>query len=353
MAASSEVGVGSPAVKGDTRVDDMSAEVPDVPVAVLTYVNRSGSTFLASRLAASDGVIVTLESEAVGRTLLGDAPIPNVAALGRVFDELYSELKFRQWGIPRDTLAAALADRAFPLERPTLFYTILRSLPGGTDAKAFVYKFPSWEHGLPNLVRGHDFLRVIHVVRDPRAVYASQRKSISSRSGRPMVQDPITLAHRWKRALAVIDKMPAARTLNLRYEDLLVREHETVAHALAFLGIDSRPAGVATTGVCVDYAHRIPETQKHLHRKVGAAADASRIDSWRQELPSGEVQLLQFFGRKTMRRHGYDVDRTSGFGALLASVPAVCVALVRDIAIRTWRRIGPVAQQRKEYDSAG
>ena len=90
---------------------------------------------------------------------------------------------------------------------------------------------------LPSILERYPSFQVLHVVRDPRAVYASQKRSVSSRTGHPMVRDPITMGLRWRRFIDAIRGLPAARLLELRYEDMVADEHAAVSRVCEFLGL--------------------------------------------------------------------------------------------------------------------
>lgn len=308
----------------------------DIQVAFLVYVNRSGSTFLASRLAEVKGVVVTIESKAVGELLRPNAAISDPVALRESLDQLYAELKFSQWGIPRECLEEKLAEATFPLKRESLFLAVLRALPGGESARSFVVKATAILPLLPELMQRYPALKALHVVRDPRAVYASQRRSVSSRTGRPMVQDPITMARRWRREVGAVAALPADRRLELRYETMLEDETAAVDRACEFLGVERSDEGEV---MGERYADRIPETQRHLHTRVGDSGDTSRIEGWRLELSVGEIALLQLACSRAMKLYGYSSEPSGSPLSVLMSLPQVSMGFVRDVAARAYDRM--------------
>lgn len=318
----------------------------DAPQLVfLLYVNRSGSTYLASRLAELPGVVVTLESEALRGLLLSPRPICTQEECAGFLQQLFAEPKFQQWGVSPEALHRALQAAPRPLTREQLLRTLLRLLPGGDRAHCFVLKVPRLLESLPRARALLSDCKVLHVVRDPRAVFASQRRSISSRTGRPMVRDAVTAGLRWRRAMEALAVADLPQVLEVRYEDLVTSPQSSLDRVVQFLQLDSAEqsayADAGATGG--DYLARIPQDQRHLHTNVGKAADPSRINRWASELSAGDVWLLERACGRVMAGRGYRpqsaLGRLPGAGDILGACLSNARFWLRDITARLLRRV--------------
>lgn len=154
---------------------------------------------------------------------------------------------------------------------------------------------------------------VVHLVRDPRAVMASQKNRWRRRrlaadgmsvpryeSVRVFVNyHPYTVARLWCQATrAALELAEHPRVTILRYEDL-VREPERTVRALCLqLGLDYDPAMLD-----VDQINSSHQSSAGGPRK-GMRADA--IDRWRQALMPAETAVTEQICRPLMRRFDYE-----------------------------------------------
>lgn len=144
-------------------------------------------------------------------------------------------------------------------------------------------------------------LRVLHVVRDPRAT-----------------------AHSWRRAKAYIPAMGPARStaywtgfgvasdrlagplgkrwMRLRYEDFVAAPRDRLAEVLRLAGIDAPTPvdadGTATLGV----NHTVTGNPDRLHRGPVRVADS---EAWRRELSTRDRLVATALAAPLLRRYGY------------------------------------------------
>jgi len=135
-------------------------------------------------------------------------------------------------------------------------------------------------------------IKVIGLVRDPRAVLASQIKLWSSR----------TLAQGvgfWKHALQNGERWGAqtGRYLLIRYEDLIMKPEATLQDICTFLK--------------VAYSASIMQFQQpdNYHGR-SRGFDQSRILSWQTYLQPEKIEYIQRRCRREMERHQYQLMKT-------------------------------------------
>lgn len=289
-------------------------------IVLLTYLSRSGSTFLAGLLDACDALSVSLESTLPDGILRPEVQLRHDDDVPRLVDALEHDPKFAAWTVDRETLLARLRQLPRPAGYDAVLEAVLSTaLPG---ARTAVYKAGAYVHHLSLVHAKLPSAKVVHVMRDPRAVYASQRRSVSSIDNRPMSDNPLIFAFAARRAMEQVHLHREASWLYIvRYEQLVRGPREEVGKLLAWLGHgDGKDLELADS-----YADRIPESQAHLHRNVAGPANAARVDAWRKELPPTDLALLQSALGDLLQREGYD---------LVDTVPLGCIDRVRIFRMR-------------------
>lgn len=158
------------------------------------------------------------------------------------------------------------------------------------------------------LARAAPWLRFVAVVRDPRAVVASNLGMPWSEDRRlPAWGDALHLAFAVHWALsqrqtdAMRNELGPERCLVLRYEDVVADPSGAQARIAGFLG---RPApvvpGSAPAGI-------VPEWEP-WKRDALAPVDPGRADSWRRVLDGRRARQVTAVCRSGMRRFGYGHD---------------------------------------------
>lgn len=137
-------------------------------------------------------------------------------------------------------------------------------------------------------------LRVIHLVRDGRAVARSTVRNLgySAEDG----------ARSWANAAASAERVrrhfPAERWLTLRHEDLCSAPEATLGRVLQFIGVS--PLG------------EVPDFRSSDHHIIGnrmrlSHASEIRLDErWRTEMPPEQVRTVERIAGGTLERYGYD-----------------------------------------------
>jgi len=165
------------------------------------------------------------------------------------------------------------------------------------------------------LARAAPWLRFVAVVRDPRAVVASNLATPWSADQRlPDWGDQLHLAFavHWsvvqRRTLAMTEMLGRERCLVLRYEDVVADPATARARIGQFVGTPaSTEPGAAPAGI-------VPEWEPWKRDALGPV-DSARAGKWREELDAGRAGQVAAVCRSEMRRFGYEQDLPSAAGA--------------------------------------
>lgn len=312
----------------------MTTPLADRRIVFLMYENRSGSTFLASRLDQHPEVGVTIETETFAELLETGPTLRDGADLDRIVRTFVSERKFAEWNIPEATLRDTLAG----LPRPAAFDSILRTVLdlhfGGADIACYLVKGTRLTHHIARLRQAVPGAGFLHIIRDPRGVFASQKQAIGSDTAAAMNEDALDAARRWAANARRVDRVAGPDLLEVRYEDLIADHDTTMAVVRPFVAGAGRPP-LADPGDLDGeaYLSRIPVDQRHLHRNLVRRPRSDRIEAWRDELTAVEIALTQAGAAGMLAAKGYRADETAaaraGRAALLAARLRLALATLR------------------------
>ncbi|MFI7636662.1 sulfotransferase [Nonomuraea sp. NPDC049400] len=157
------------------------------------------------------------------------------------------------------------------------------------------------------LVAGGVDVRIVHVVRDPRAVAHSWARTVQRpEDGRPMTRwGPARTAIHWTAQNTALELLPGrgARVTRVRYEDLLAAPGPTIAALALSLGLtepdrpflDDRTAWLGPSHTASGNPMRFLVGRVELRRD----------DSWVRGLPDGDRRVVDALTWPLRARYGY------------------------------------------------
>jgi hypothetical protein len=306
------------------------ARVAGEPEAVfIVGVPRSGTTMMRYLLEATPRLAIGRENHYLGhyygrrgtRDFFRQAgDLRDDATIRRIVEMLYGGeyarhsrwrdvSRFWQWlvaSIPRDEMERRLLEG----ERSErgIFATVLRTYADAHGKPVFGEKTPTHLFHVPTLLEWFPDARIIHMQRDPRAVYVSDRHRRRSQGRKPyrwLARVPllleayllfVTLAS-WRRAMRLhkrYERAYAGRYLLVRFEDVLKRPAETLPALSTFLGVD-----------VVEAAQRFSVPASHGMRSTDEGLDPAAADRWRDRIHPLARRIIELGLRGPMRRYGY------------------------------------------------
>lgn len=201
--------------------------------------------------------------------------------------------------IDGDALAAALAVEPV-VSLGTAFAHALRQYARQAGKPRWGVKDPRCELHADRIFAELPAAKVIHMVRDPRDVLASQRATW----GR-LAQHIVSTADDWRRSAALGHREQGARRgayLVVRYEDLVTDPQRVVGEVCRMLGLDARPEMLDTARLPL-----WPPSDANDLQAATQGRDISRASVGRHlgELPPGESRYIEWRAGREMRAWGY------------------------------------------------
>jgi hypothetical protein len=149
--------------------------------------------------------------------------------------------------------------------------------------------------------------KLLHVVRDPRAVFASRKRRLLNRSG--CYSKAHRLVRGWNRSCRQIPRLMDRRNqyLVVRYEDLVLAPRQCLERVCRFVGIEFLPELLAPTR-----AGRQWQGNSSFHKAFGGISGQS-VDHWKNELTDDEMWWVEMHCRKGMLMAGYQLRSDGRF----------------------------------------
>lgn len=185
-----------------------------------------------------------------------------------------------------------------------LFAALVQCLAG--PAHLYGEKTPAHLRWWSPLTRALPELKLLWVVRDPRAVVASTLRVPWA------VQDPTALAEEWnldhEELREASHRLPPHRLLTLRYEDLVADPAAARGRIAHFLGIAEQPHQIRVEKLFVAW-----ETWKG---RVTEPITSDRVDAWRNTLTHSQTTAITAVCASGMEELGYLGEREEALARL-------------------------------------
>jgi len=181
----------------------------------------------------------------------------------------------------------------------TVFQAIIEEMPRHHGFSRCCVKFPVFVNHVPELVKWYPRCRVVHIIRDPRAMAISRALFRGERRLRQRQLTILFASLQYVWTSKVHDRLSSLPNYGLfRYEDLLANPAGTIRDLCDFVEIEFRPqmlepyAGQASslTGTKSGGFNRKPGTH------------------WTEAISPFEKCVITALTRSSMRRFGYDPE---------------------------------------------
>ena len=292
----------------------------DINIGFLTHLSRSGSTLLARLLDEYNDICVTTEGE-FPLELLGVkayAPIqfPDNMTVSDYLTHVLAHTRVSSWELSDQAILTACNAHGFPISGPELVTLILKVYRDTykPEAGMVIYKacpFMPWH--IPASLPRFPEAAYIHLLRDPRAVFHSQLKSLDPFTGKPYSTSAMRTAMDWKKAAQLCDPGCNERSTEVKFETLADNPAGVLDDVLSFLKIQdrSRTAGEHA------FTERMSPEDKRLHQEINHEPDPNKNLAWESTLTERDIHIIEHFLRDEMKQKGYSRSKSESDAGLL------------------------------------
>lgn len=129
----------------------------------------------------------------------------------------------------------------------------------------------------------------IFVIRDPRAIFNSQKNATCLYTGKSMGHSLPYFVWQYRKRARILEKNKKNKNLfSIRYENLIENTEGVMAEMLRFLNVrggKKKEAG--------GYADKIPANQQKLHTNVKFDPNRQSLEKWKTGLGRHEILFIQ------------------------------------------------------------
>ncbi|WP_406277970.1 sulfotransferase [Embleya sp. NBC_00896] len=287
---------------GSTLLGNILNELPEVRhVGELHYLWRNGVLGLGTNSTCGCGL--DLRACALWSSVLADAAGSGIDAVAqRTAMRQHALLRTRH---TRARLAEARGEVSVPpgvrelLDTSARVYRRLAADGGASRLIVDGSKYPAEAAAL--LGRADLDVRVLHIVRDPRAAALSFRRAKQYID--PM--SPVRSSGYWNAFNLASEQVAAAavgRSLRVRYEDLAERPMAVVTDVLRFAGLDDASPVDGSGKVHLGGNHTVTGNPDRLRQGMTAIRPDER---WHSELSTRDTAVVTGITAPLLRRYGY------------------------------------------------
>ena len=314
---------------------------------------RSGSTFLSNLLTKTSNIIVTPESRFIEHlwnwSVVNNKTEIQQSELSDLLDKLiFSEKKFAAWEMTKEYLSSYISSR-LPLTISGLARSVIHAYADNKKPEAQLrgLKKGGWYvENIAALRRLFPSCKIIHLIRDGRAVFSSSKMAEKTSSGRAFEDDPLYSAYTWKKMVdSVTPHLNGGYVLEVKYEDLIEEPDEIVKQITSFL-TNGQQLSAANSSKAVEYGFYDPANK--LHKNISSPPMRERINAWKKELTADEIARFESISGSTLEQKGYSLEYKNKL-PLAVKISKACFLVKRSLVNRKRRRSGrSAAQSRKD-----
>jgi hypothetical protein len=285
---------------------------------LVTYQNRSGSTLLLNLFSRDKNLTTCPEAEILIDLLLSSPSKRVCNASPSILELLENDKKLISWGLP----TSIYKSNNHNLTYFDLFLNIISAYKNTRAPNSQVILFKGTNiskhyEKIKNLCESKGIkTNLIRIIRDPRAIWASQKRTISPTTNRKMSENPLDVARSWSCWIEQTSKYNDIITL--KYEDLILKGEDEFSLLCKQLELDFKidyPSGT--------HYNNLTDEHKNIHPNITKPLDQERITAWSKELSKYSICTIEKICREQMVAFNYELichKKPAGFKMLLFSL---------------------------------
>lgn len=271
-------------------------------IALLSYINRSGSTFLFEQLSRVKNILVCPEADILVNLLLVK---PNDLIKGQetLIEAFTSDKKLKAWHLDFRSFAFVGKTNFEIFKQIIAAYREIEN-PNATIVFFKAERLFQLAKTLYTLKQFGEPLDFIGIIRDIRAIYNSQSSTINPQTGQHFSCNPVACARYWNKFANALMEDRAIYTAVIKYSDLIETFPDPLFDLIKTIGHTSNSFESEQGNLY----QRISADHKFLHNHIVEQPDTSRVTRWKNLLNKKEIKLLELSSDKQLLAYNYKLE---------------------------------------------
>ena len=262
---------------------------------LLTYINRSGSTFLANQLSKFDEILVCPEAEILVKKYLARPSVKfkyDHKTKSNIKKLIETDRKLKYWGYNLSELSG-LENAKNNYEVFIEFLNVYKKKTK-PESKYILFKETRIINCYKKIQKNSEseyHIYFLGIVRDIRGTFASQSTTRSPSTNKIMESNPVFAARKWNQFINKVIKFNANDDFFLvHYESLIKNVVHEIGQICSFLGMEYNPEILKKKG---DLYFRIPENYREIHQDIQQVPLINNISTWKVKLSPSEIRIIE------------------------------------------------------------
>lgn len=319
-----------------------------VQFAMICYVNRSGSTLLSRLLSDWFEEAFVFPEVSFLLHILVDRSRGKILSGQTLFDAVVSDPRIDALGLDHEALRS-ICNQSSSDNIPKFLVRLATASACGKRFRVIVFKFETLIYLYDDVIQVFPNIKIIHLVRDPRAVVNSMlRSNIPEKPGFNMARNSVVFSSKhWRHYVQKMSLIEQERpVLTIQYESIGQNNDDILIELENYLSVPAAASGYSGK------RYHVSKIDKTLHAHVFESFMDERTYGWKTELPMRSLALVETLCKEGMRRFHYAAvadapSRLAMLGAHVAHLVYMISHNVRTVGAYIRRKDGLKALSRR------
>jgi hypothetical protein len=279
----------------------------------VTYINRSGSTFLVNNLSKSADILVCPEAEILIDLFLNSPAEPfnpDKNFSDKLLNAIKKDTKLKYWGLSEEDIVYDITRGMNCFDAfIKVIETYKRKVKPQSNTLVFkAEKLIFFYNRIHPLTRSYN-IKFVSITRDCRAIFYSQNHIFIPETNQLMETNSLRLAKRWNTFIRLAEKYSKNDDfITVSYESLINDFNNYFKFVCEKL--DIKPIKTKNKG---DLWLRMPASHLTIHNCMENAPEIEKINLWHDKISPDHLYILELVSRKLLVHNGYKLAHDSKY----------------------------------------